>query len=254
MKQPIPAAAVHAFIELGSPTLQSPDKVKLLKTLTPYDVLNRQAWESWDAVVADLNQEEHDHLARGLVIAEKELRWCGGSVAAVIWVFRAYARRFHSVSDSLADWILAHSENPYAPFGSNRGAIRSLSEFREHQIYDRKRRANAVVETQLREDLAVARRTVTTRLHRLRQRLSKAESEARRELIVELSKLHLRDRLLHLAKDDTHPLHYYPTELAEGNKETLDPAGLWALAELKSKAKPLKKGPWRRWIRSFELT
>jgi hypothetical protein len=40
------------------------------------------------------NAAEHEAVAKGLIVAEETHQWCGGSVAAAIWVYRAFERKF----------------------------------------------------------------------------------------------------------------------------------------------------------------
>ena len=71
-------------------------------------------------------------LVKVLVTAERELRWIGGSVAAPIWLFRAYQQRSDATVDALAEWIFRNKGNDYLPFGSA-SAARSLAEWRLEQ-------------------------------------------------------------------------------------------------------------------------
>lgn len=251
MKSPLPEAALSALIELGDGLPNAPDP-DLLDALRPHDSVNRQSWTIWDGIVDNLSEPQHAALARGLVIAEKELSWSGGSVASAIWVFRAFERRFPSYAEVLAEWMLQNSDNPWVPFTTNRGEIRTLAEFRAFQSRKAARHVAATSEARQREEIADARRATTARLNHLRQTISKAESDARKALLVELASLSLRERLLHLALDETHPVQYYPAEAASGDLQALDTAGQWALAEVKRKAAKVPRGPWSRWLKSLQ--
>ncbi len=96
--------------------------------LAPFDWVNRLHWQSWDSVTEKISRTELENLARGLVRAEKNSRWSGGSVAGAIWGFRMFQKRFSQDANGLAEWMLKNSNNPYVPYGSNRGDARSLIE------------------------------------------------------------------------------------------------------------------------------
>jgi hypothetical protein len=253
MTDHLPSEALEALIELGSSRASSCDPA-MKECLARFEVVNRLHFDSWCAATETLSPEAHAALARGLVLAEEELRWCGGSVAAAIWVYRSFARKFPDISEPLAEWMLSRSTNPWVPFGSNRGSARSVAEVRDFNLHRAASRVHADEESVLREELAEARRSTARRLDDLRQKVSKAEGQARQDMLSKLAILPLRDRLLHIADDELHPLHFYPTELATGSLEELDAAGEWALARVKEKASLIPKGPWRKWLKSQNET
>jgi hypothetical protein len=246
----IPEEALQAFRALGTIAEAPAAEPGMLDRLRPFDAVNRQHWDVWFAVVDPMDQTAHATVARGLVIAEEQLHWSGGSVAAAIWVFRSFQRKYPGAADELAEWMLQHSSNPWVPYGTNRGSARSLTELHAHKEQDATRRVIAAEDTRLREDLAQARREAARRLEELRQSESKARSATRNQLLEELAALPLRERLLHLASDQSHPLLYYPADLAAGPLDTLDPAGRWALDQVKAKAALITRGPWRQWLLS----
>lgn len=89
--------------------------------------------QEWESIAARYDTADLHWLIRVLVTTQRELRWIGGSVAAPIWLFRAYRDRPASDADELADWVLANrGSHYYLPFGSPTRA-RSLREWREEQ-------------------------------------------------------------------------------------------------------------------------
>ena len=48
----------------------------------------------------------------------------------MLWVYCAFERKFGDAANALADWMLAQSSNPWAPFGRYRGSAGSITEFR----------------------------------------------------------------------------------------------------------------------------
>ena len=92
--------------------------------------MDRLHWNDWEPILEPLNAAGHEALGKGLVVAEETHHWCCGSVAAAIWVYRAFEQKFPEAADALADWMLAHSSNPWVPFGRDRGSARSIVECR----------------------------------------------------------------------------------------------------------------------------
>src|ERR1700730_4901662 len=83
------------------------------------DWINRYGPASEWSEIADLHTTPVlAWLVKVLVTAEHDLRWIGGSVAAPIWLFRAYQQRSDATADSLAEWIFRNKGNDYLPFGS----------------------------------------------------------------------------------------------------------------------------------------
>jgi hypothetical protein len=82
--------------------------------------INRLTWMSWDAAVKTLDDSELSNLIYGLALCEREFHWLGGSVSAVVWTFKALRRRRTSESNTLEEWLLQNSLNPYVPYGSLR--------------------------------------------------------------------------------------------------------------------------------------
>ena len=80
------------------------------------DWINRRGKEFWKPIAEPLSKPDLENLFRGLVIAERELKWLGGSGASAIWIFHAYQRRFEDASIELANWALINrGRNLYIP-------------------------------------------------------------------------------------------------------------------------------------------
>ena len=91
----------------------------------------RQSSEFWRNAVRPLSDFELESLVRTLTIAERDFpAFGGGSVSGVIFAFHQLQERTQSSLDELADWVLAHTNNPYVPFGTSNHSARSLSELR----------------------------------------------------------------------------------------------------------------------------
>lgn len=94
----------------------------------------RQHFDFWYSLTDSLSETEHESLIRAITVAERDYpAFGGGSVSGVIWAFLRLQHRTQSSLDALADWILAHTDNRYAPFGTSNLGARSLAEFRAFQ-------------------------------------------------------------------------------------------------------------------------
>lgn len=99
--------------------------------------LMRQTYQFWYSIVDAISETEAVALAKALAVAERDFPWFGGgSVSGVIWVFRRLQDKTHRQMDDLADWILAHTNNGWAPFGGCNYGARSLAELRELKLQD----------------------------------------------------------------------------------------------------------------------
>ena len=94
----------------------------------------RQHADFWHSLTDSLSESEHESLIRAITVAERDYpAFGGGSVSGVIWAFLRLQHRTQSSLEVLADWILAHTDNPYVPFGTSNHSARSLSELRAFQ-------------------------------------------------------------------------------------------------------------------------
>lgn len=215
--------------------------------------INRLHWSAWNKACENLPDDDLALLAKGLVIAEERFRWSGGSVAGAIWVYRIYERRQRENAHLLAEWMLRESTNPWVPFGSNRGDARSLAEYHKLQDARAKRRSDAAQATLHREEAAKQRRAARLEAGEQRQHESREGSAERSRHLEALQSLPLKERLMVIASDAAHPLHYYEPSLITPLPEVLGRDGGAALEVILQKASTLKRGPWRRWLKSVSL-
>ena len=250
-KNRIPKHVLDELIDLGrDDNTDAPlDAGSSLDHLVPYDHINRLHWEAWDAVTEGLSIEDLVALVRGLAIAEKQLRWCGGSVSAVIWTFRTVEWRDKAQADQLADWILQYSDNPYEPYGSNRGSARSVAEVnRQNEARRARSEAHAEREKRQKEQAAIRRRdrAVATEEH---SRSQAVRSTERAELLTDLGKADPRAKLQHIASDTEHPLSWYPNTWADLTDVEVSELPVDLVDALKDRLADRKRGPWRRLYR-----
>jgi uncharacterized membrane protein len=255
MRDQVPAAALETLVRIGMTHLgQQMDD--LLATVNQWEFINRLPWSAWNPVLEPLSVLEHEAAAKGVVNAEERHRWCGGSVAAAIWVYRSFAQKFPAQANALAEWMLANSNNEWVPFGSNRGSARTIQEHLD--LLERRaarRRCSAeerIDQQELKAEKTIARLQTAKDLD-LAQR---ARSETRSLLIAELKDLPVKKRLEHLACDDQRPLYYYPVELADGASVVWHELDEQIRQRLTARAAAMPPGPWKQWLKQlhFETT
>jgi hypothetical protein len=167
MPEQIPTEAVQTLMRLGM-TNPGPERDRLLANVTAWEFVNRLHWNDWEPILEPLKAAGHEALGKGLVVAEETHHWCGGSVAAAIWVYRAFERKFPEAADALADWMLVHSSNPWVPFGRDRGSARSIVECRSLLETWRERKKRT-------EDIELGRTELKAAKEGVRKRVSMAE-------------------------------------------------------------------------------
>lgn len=160
-------------------------------------------------------------LVKVLVTAERELRWTGGSVAAPIWLFRAYQQRSDAMADPLTEWIFRNKGNDYLPYGSM-SAARCLAEWRFEEIQRASRRSAHVARLQTEVDakatVLLAKRDEANHRARLAQ-MRKQEVE---QLIERLQALTPEARLQLIANDETIPLGALTKSVISGLIEAVE--------------------------------
>jgi hypothetical protein len=132
----IPSDVISRLINIGERNFFDVEDRNFLRS---FDWINRLGRDKWMAIA---NSKDRDNLRTtimGLVIAEKELKWLGGSAAAAIWLFRCFEKEFPEDAVGLADWVLANrGANLYLPFGGHSHAS-NYAEWLDEQVQRRGR-------------------------------------------------------------------------------------------------------------------
>ncbi len=153
----------------------------------------RQRPDFWYSIADSIPEAELEALVRAITIAERDYpEFGGGSVSGVIWAFRRLQHRTHSNRDTLADWILAHTNNPWAPFGSSNLGARSLAEFQAIQ----QRAATARIQRAQNENerqAAVASRIANKATHDIFAAIRRKDIKAVQALLLRGARLDVSD-------------------------------------------------------------
>jgi uncharacterized FlaG/YvyC family protein len=217
-----------------------------IASLRPHDSINRARPEFWKDATADLSDEEVGNLTCGLAYVEAQLRWLGGSVSGVIWLFQALVARGASITllDDISGWVIEHTKNPYNPFGtqvslgaSTYSEYQSLSSSRAVEIgkciqSDSELEERAEVERQLRREMAAAGADARS-------------SEVRTRIIESFETLTLTEKLEKISSHPTFPPQFFHTSIADAaTQEVIDSLPSEVQVELARRLKGKRKGPW----------
>lgn len=283
------ASLINRILDLGRRRdLESPDVLDSFKDLQSYDWINRLAWTTWDNAAADLSVEETASLARALATMEQGWKWSGGSVAAVIWVFRNLQRRDPQLAGHAARWLVKHSSNPWVPFGrqSERSALKSQLEVERLSTQNSEREQTLRIslgalalerkkEQWLRDELAahqrwqdacnerdrVRREREVRLLERRRRREAQFErycqwrtdtSHDRQRLIDEACPLSPETRLQLIANQRQLPVDCFPPDWAEVEETTIGGLPAPLVDQLLQRFSRRPKGSWRDLKRKLE--
>jgi hypothetical protein len=252
MKGSTQERAIWNLIQLGQIDCNQTVSDRILAELRPFYEVNGLSCDVWGDLTEKLIQADHESLARGLVIAEESLRWSGGSVAGAIWVFRSFEKKYPSDLNTLAEWMMAKSTNPWVPFGTNRGCACTLDELQVFRSAVARRRKAAEEASELLHELAKARKASRRRLKEMRQTIDESRTKARSTLVEELEALPVQDRLIHIALDEENELFFYRPEILDDLPYELNSVGEWALGRVKEKAAKIRKGDWFKWFSRFK--
>ena len=182
----------------------------------------RHPFQEWYEVARRHSRDDVISLIKALTVAERDLPdFCCGSVSPVISLYRYLLETTRDDFTELRDWIVAHTRNPYLPFGSSRYHPASLSEYhRQTAEHEARRRAREQAE----EEALVARRAARQKQRYDEQQTRLRSRQSRAALIESLRPLSPAERFGRIIADSTHPISFYPTEWV-----TLDPTTIKTL-------------------------
>lgn len=243
----VPPNVIQLLIELGgSDDCAAPGADQIMVRLKPFDWVNRLHCDPWIRAAAPLSESDLRRLVRGLTLAENEPRWCGGSVSGIIWTYKEFERRFPSMADELANWVLAHASNEWVPFGRMRGGATTTEEYRQHQTARQRQRTRSEAQTEDERRRKHSQEKVRKRLAIERKHLQSAQSEARSEMRAELQQATPAERVEHIAWDDNHPLSFYPALFATVERKVFDAVDSFTRVQFLKKISEQRKGAWKK--------
>jgi hypothetical protein len=194
----------------------------------------------------------------------------GGSASAVKNAFRTMEDRDRVAAMELAAWIVDHTDNDYIPFPMRKiryafesiklkatcwGQCREMLDRWNADEWARQQRvaeemANQKPEGEHRRQIQSA---VAARIRAEQAEVQHAEALAREKLLAELRALPAKERLEHIAWDDSRALTYYPSDLADCTVEDIEQLDPVTRARFTAKLRERKKGPWQKLTKKLRL-
>ena len=246
----VPPETINLLIEIGESPNNDSAIINLLRPIKHQDFINRLHGDKWKKISRDLATTELIALVRGLTLAEKLLRWSGGSVSAIIWTFREVESRDYEAAQKLADWVLRRTNNPYVPFGGQNHGAKSLSDYRLLSTIHRNKISEGIKKQE--ESEKISEEFKLKRKYQRNKSAKHRNSEIRKDFIKRLLQKDLTEQLKQLANDQKYSVEFYPTRIANQAKldflKTLDEKLQNALLE---KLKGKHKGPWGKLKRNL---
>ena len=185
------------------------EKVDMLKDIG-YVNLSR----GWDKICRSLSVQEIVNLLKTMVVAEKKLKWIGGSCSSAIWIFDELEARSRQACCRITPWIVGYSTNIYVPYGTALFRSRSYHEYCAY-IKDREERSIKHKKLEAIWQEEAKKRIIEKRLnHEQRMEEQLRYNQIREDRLASLQPLTAAQRLRAIALDNERPLLYYPNEYA----------------------------------------
>lgn len=197
--------------------------------------------------MAQLSVDELDKTIRAIVEMENSLKGLGrGSTSQVYRLIQELGDKDQTLAEEICDWALRNALNPYVPFGGynvDRVAARNLEEYRNLRAA---RFAHQAERERLDHEHAAERHAKRARSHAERQVRRTEENTERKRVIDHLDCLGAIERLCEVARDDCHPLWFYPERYAVVSPDDLERIDPETRAQLLQKLASAPRGPWRQ--------
>ena len=134
MEQELSQELIHLLVEIGE-TERFDDCEKIL-TRFPHlrsGMITRLRPEPWREAAIKLDVVQLVALIKTLTVLESGRLpgFGGGSVSPVFPIMRLLAQRSRDVVPATVDWVLAHSDNCYLPWGNYNHGAKCFAELRD---------------------------------------------------------------------------------------------------------------------------
>jgi len=234
--------------------LKSHPYVHSIHMHTPFLWMRKLLWEDATALLKAVVRLEEAEITHG-----------GGSVSAIIGVYKVLEEWDPVQAMEAAAWVVKTSRNPWAPFGWRKTRAlfqvvlktspnnhEAWAQLQEAMASEEKRQVLAVQKRQSEEEEAAKKRKmldeISRRIHEERVAVQHARSDARKTLIQALEKISPQERWEHIAWDDTRPLSAYPDTFAQGSLREIMNLDPHTRERLFIKLRELRSGPWQRFL------
>lgn len=259
------AEIINKLLELGRlDNLDDPSMAADFEQFRPYESLSRTHWSEWDHICESLSVDDHIALLKAIVMAMRYAGWDSGSVAPCIWVYRKLEERVsRKVAREIAIWVIDRSNNPWAPFGTQKaresliatkdtdftdddsGNLRSKLIFMESAEYSERENARQEIENE--QQIVKAKRLEERNLNVEKHQERKDEkAQIRQQVITVGEQIDAVGRLQLIIDHKDMPLLSFPSTWAEVPLEALKGLDEPSRNALVHRLTGQKKGPWKK--------
>jgi len=222
------------LVAIGESSSDEASYENLLEEISDRQEINVCDPSGWELALKKMEAPDVVSVLKGLTIAERRFRWCGGSVASSIWVFRYLYRIAQAdASRDAAEWVAKHTSNRYSPFGTTRHASFDQWVYEQSDDFKNEQESRRL---QFAAAEADARRSRLKRIHERqlrhqeRREASLDQSARRAKELQVFREMSLTDQLERIAASWDRTLDYWPksiarlpdTELESVPRSTLD--------------------------------
>jgi len=231
---------VDILIKIGKTELITSEQFKILLS---YEKINRLGINEWKSKFKSISNSDIVFLFKGMVTAERELKWTGGSVAGGVWIYKEIAKRKLDADYQIANWALNKTNNEYIPFGSlNHNKKNVVDYFLMKQGFSYRKEIE-----KRNSEIKLLERKIEGLKNKLQQEKNKISDLKERHKLSKLT----GDELLQLIIDDEErPIYYYSKELEKlvDDNETND----YYFSKIFKRFKEKEKGNINRLKRKIE--
>lgn len=251
MKPYLTDEIIDKFIRLGEVhSDKDASSQGYLSEVSKHGEANRLHWSEWDRFTANLSTSKLISLIKGLTIAEKHYRWIGGSVAAVIWVYRQLRERGPKEAvEDITRWVFDNRLNPYIPLGTTRYSsyedylYQHSDEY--HKFQNKKRIEYEKREKEQRE--AAARRSSKRMRNSIKhQKRAEEKAKQREKIIYELATKNAEHKWNYIASNSSVNIDYYPIEWTNEPKTVFQNLSSETRIALIERTRFKRRGPWKK--------
>jgi hypothetical protein len=203
----------------------------------------------WKRYAESGSQERTAQLIRGMVRAEEAYMWWGGSVTLVNVLFEVYEERWPLDAKGMAEWIMVHSSNDYAPFGHRRNMVTSLSGYEAFRAGKRFGIALHEAQQEQARELAQERTQQKALANEKRMAEGRKARAKRAERLTHIEQLPLPDRISAMLEDTEHSLPFYPLMFIASHEQDVCALDTSLLQRLAQRIATDSNREWMRWAK-----
>lgn len=243
---------IDYLIEIGkldfSAVNQAMPQIKYLKNRAIINTLDPLEWRT---KIYPYSDSDLIYLFKGLVIAERELQWTGGSVASAIWVYKLIADRNLDTDKKIAEFAVKNSYNTHVPFGGSRVLFGWESAYADrHRVRIARQNSPNREHNLERNGREAGRKKIREwRTSNIRELSYDERKKIREELLKKYSSLSLLEKMEIIEKDTKYPPQFYPPEWVSVSYDEIKQLPIKLVKTLYDRLSYKPKGQWKQFAK-----